>query len=99
MLSMMHLFLKFLSQINSCIFEKTRFTNVSFEKCEINYSTFNECFFTNSSLRNDIVNIPLHIFLKIFEMFCIGINPHSATLHGDLFQYARRAYAICDRAA
>ena len=47
----------------------------------------------------DIVNIPLHIFLKIFEMFCIGINPHSATLHGDLFQYARRAYAICDRAA
>ena len=47
----------------------------------------------------DIVNIPLHIFLRIFEMFCIGINPHSATLHGDLFQYARRAYAICDRAA
>lgn len=42
----------FLSQINSCIFAKTRFTNVSFEKCEINYSIFNECYFTNSSLRN-----------------------------------------------
>ena len=26
----------------------------------------------------DIVNIPLHIFLKNFEMFCIGINPHGA---------------------
>ena len=26
----------------------------------------------------DIVNIPLHIFLKKFEMFCIGINPHGA---------------------
>ena len=48
---------------------------------------------------NDIVNIPLHIYLKKFEMICIGINPHSATLHGDLFQYARRAYAICDREA
>ena len=60
-------------------------------------------FFESSSeqfkIRFDIVNIPLHIFLKIFEMFCIGINPHSATIHGDLFQYARRAYAICDRAA
>ena len=27
---------------------------------------------------NDIVNIPLHIYLKKFEMFCIGINPHGA---------------------
>ena len=26
----------------------------------------------------DIVNIPLHIYLKKFEMFCIGINPHGA---------------------
>ena len=33
---------------------------------------------------NDIVNIPLHIYLKNF---------------GDFFQYTRRAYAICDRAA
>ena len=32
----------------------------------------------NDALENDIVNIPLHIFLKIFEMFCIGINPHGA---------------------
>ena len=47
----------------------------------------------------DIVNIPLHIYLKKFEMFCIGINPHGAERNGDLFQYARQAYAICDRAA
>ena len=29
-------------------------------------------------LNFDIVNIPLHIYLKKFEMFCIGINPHGA---------------------
>ena len=26
----------------------------------------------------DIVNIPLHIFLKKIEKLCIGINPHGA---------------------
>ena len=30
------------------------------------------------NINNDIVNIPLHIYLKKFEMFCIGINPHGA---------------------
>lgn len=31
-----------------------------------------------SEIPDDIVNIPLHIYLKKFEMFCIGINPHGA---------------------
>ena len=49
--------------------------------------------------KTDIVNIPLHIYLKKFEMFCIGINPHGAYRNGDLFQSACWDYAICDRAA
>ena len=41
-------------------------------------------------LRDDIVNIALHISLKNFEQQCNGINAHSTTLRGYLFHCGGR---------
>ena len=48
--------------------------------CNGNTYIFNEVPVAKNAERteSDIVNIPLHIFLKKNEKFCIGINPHGA---------------------